>query len=314
MAALYPYRFLNHIEFKDMVVPAQRYLYKFENHRKEIAHLKLHEKDFLFRTMRLMEDQSGRRIYNLYKIPEAREFVFNWVILLHANQVMVFDGRVPGPYGDLTPAEKRRNKRFFYEYLNVWKNEVLHGKGPYLSVIKVEIGIKVKEWRRRQVTNQKELEKKIEFIYATFFHIYYNVKQFFDERINPYILRVVGGYDVVFNVYSFVHILSRHYYPNMNKDIGASLNDDFKMDLDYLPDEMFPLIEQSNNLSPLTRETEYLLFLIGTDYYILWLKYKILNETKRFGFEIRSFYKCEEQRDLDKVSIPGQYIVGIPIN
>lgn len=113
MAALYPYRFLNHIEFKDIEIPTQRYLHKFENHRKEIAHLKLHEKDFLFRSMKIVEDQTGKRVYDLYKIPEAKEFVFDWVILLHANQVMVFDGRIPGPYGFLTPTEKRKNKRFF---------------------------------------------------------------------------------------------------------------------------------------------------------------------------------------------------------
>ena len=181
-----------------------------------------------------------------------------------------------------------------------------------MSIIKVEIGNKVKKWQRWQVNNQEALEKKIEFIYATFFHIYYTVKQFFDERPKPYVLRVVGRFDVVFNVYSFVHILSRHYYPNMNKEIGASLNDDFEIDLDYLPEEMFPFIEQSNALSPITEETEYLLYSIGTDYYILWLKYKILNETKKVGFEVRSFYKCEEQRDLNKVSIPGQCIVSIP--
>ena len=318
MSALYPYRYLNHIEFKDVMVPAQRYLFKFENHRKEIPHLKLHEKDFLFRTMKVLENDSGKRVYDLFKIPEAKEFVFDRIILTHANKEKVaFDGYVSGPYGALSPAEKRRNKRFFYEYLNAWKNQIQEGKGPYLSVVKIEIGTKIKKWTGSVGESQKNIhsiEKKIELIYASFFHIYYKAKLFFDEKPKPYVLRVVGGFDVVFNIYSFVHIMSRHYFPDMNKGIGASLNDGFEIDLDYLPDEVLPLIERSNSISPITRETEYLLYSIGADHYIIWLKYKVLNETKNEGFEVRSFYKCEDQRDLDKVGIPGQYIVSIPIN
>ena len=271
MAVLYSYRFLNHIDFEDIEVPAQRYLYKFEHHRKEIVHLKLHEKDFLFRAMKVIENHSGKHRYNLYKIPEAKEFVFIWIILLHANQKMDFDGRIAGPYGLLTPMEKRQNKRFFYEYFNVWKSQVQKGKGAYLSVIKVEIERKVKELMQVEHTGRKEIKKRIEFIYAIFFHIYYTVKQYFDERTKPFVLRTIGGLDVVFNTYSFIHILSRHYYSNMNKRNRVSLNDDFEIDLDYLPDEMLPLIDKSNGLKPITRETEYLLYSIGTDYYILWI-------------------------------------------
>ena len=159
----------------------------------------------------------------------------------------------------------------------------------------------------------KERDKKIVFIYAIFFHIYYTVKKYFDEKPKPYIYKVVGGFDVIFNVYSFVHILSRHYYPTMNKDIKTSLNDSFEIDLDYLPDEILPLIDQSNSLYPISQDTEYLIYLIGTDYYILWLKYKKLNETKKEGFEVRSFYKCEDQRDLDRVYSSRHCIVSVPI-
>lgn len=315
MAALYSYNYLNHIDFNDIEVPLSRYLFKFENRRSEIAHLKLHEKDFLFRSMMVLEDGQGRRIYNLYIIPEAKEYVFDWVILTHANQTMTFDGDVQGPDGLLTIVEKRRNKRFFFEYLNAWKNQVAKGKGPYCSIIKVELERKIKEWNLlrggNKVTNAV-IDKKIELVYAAFFHIYYTVKQYFDEKPEPNVMRVVGGFDVVFNVYSFVHILSRHYFPSINKETGASLNDEFEIDLDYLPDEMLSLIDRRNSICPLTPTTEYLLYSINSDYYILWIKNKILNETKRLGFEVRSFYKCEEQYDLEKVNIPGQCIVVIP--
>lgn len=315
MAALYPYKYLNHIDFEDIKDPLSRYLFKFENQRSEISHLKMHEKDFLFRSMKVLEDNKGERVYILFKIPEAKEYVFDWVILTHANQAMTFEGDVQGPNGPLTVCEKRRNKRFFYEYLNVWKNQVEKGRGPYCSVIRVELERKAKEWNLRRGGDSKAnvvIDKKIELIYAVFFHIYYTVKQFFDEKPKPYVVREVGGFDVVFNVYSFVHILSRHYYPSINRDIGASLNEEFEINLDYLPDEMLSLIERSNSVCPLTVATEYLLYYINSEYYILWIKYKILNETKRLGFEVRSFYKCEEHIDLDKVSIPGQCVVSIP--
>ena len=45
------------------------------------------------------------------------------------------------------------------------------------------------------------------------------------------------------------------------------------------------------------------------DKYILWLKYKLLNETKEYGFEVRSFYKCIEERDLAKFE-SGEYDTG----
>lgn len=315
MAALYPYTYLDKIDFKDIGVPAYRYTFKFENHRNEIKRLKHHEKDFLFRTLKMWHDADDKYAYDLFKIPEAKEFLFDWIILTHSNQVMTFDGPVPGPFGLLTPAEKRRNKRFFYEYLCVWKNQVNKGEGAYCSVIKPEVEKKIKEWNNWAGDDRERiqyLKKKEEYIYATFFHIYYHAKLYFDEKLHPFVIQNIGGFDLVFNTYSFIHILSRHYYPNMNKDIGITLNTELEcINLDYLPDEIMPLIDKYNQVRPLTQKTEYLLFSYGKDYYILWLKYKKLNETKKDGFEVRSLYRCEEQRDLGKLNEPNACIVAI---
>lgn len=312
MSALYTYRFLYHIDWKDIDIPARRYLHKFEVHRKEIAHLKHHEKDFLFRLLKLMHRESGSYAYDVFAISEAKEFLFDWIILIHANQVMEFEGRIPGPYGLLSEAEKKRNKYFFYTYLDVWRRQIDNGEGAYCSIIKPAITRKIDEWHnwsRKNKRGKASIVKKTVFIYATFFHIYYRVKLFFDEKPKPYIIRNVNGFDIVFNVYSFVHILSRHYYPNMNKDIGISLNAELEIiDLDYLPDEILELIDKRNKRCPITNKTEYLLFSDRDDNYILWIKFKKLAETKNDGFEVRSFYKCEEQRDLDKLKEPGAYI------
>ena len=315
MAVLYSYKELNDIKHNDINIPAKRYIHKFVNHRKEVKRLKFHEKDFLFRVLKMLRNEEEKHLYNLFEIPEAKEFLFDWIILIHSNQVMVFDGPVPGPFGLLSLNEKQRNKTFFYEYLSLWKTKILNGRGAYCSIIKTEVFKKIRswqEWGEQDATRLSIIDKKIEFIYATFYHIYYRVKLFFDERPNPYIVRCIGGYDVVFNVYSFVHILSRHYYPNMNHDIGLSLNKELGcINLDYLPDEIFKLIERSNSRTALSRDTEYLLYSSDNEYYIMWLKYKRLNETKKMGLEVRSFYKCKEQRDLEKVHIKRQNVCSL---
>lgn len=59
-----------------------------------------------------------------------------------------------------------------------------------------------------------------------------------------------------------------------------------------------PLWRASGDVDLILNETNYN---TAKDYYILWLKYKKLNETKKEGFEVRSFYRCELQRDLDKL-------------
>lgn len=314
MKALYTRKELYYISFKDAQVPLQRYLFKFENQRKEIAKLKLHEKDFLFMAMLSLHKVSGERAYNVYKIPELKECLFNWIILLHSNMTMVFDGYVPGAgNAPLTVNEKRKNKRYFYECLQVWKNQIASARGAYMSVITPAINEKLKNWKEYSVSvhlTVDQLKQKELFIYACFFRIYYHVKLYFDELPQPFVLRTINGIEVVFNVYSYVHIYSRHYIPNMNQDLGiVSLNPEIgSIDLDDLPDSILDLLERYNVGNPITCKMEYCLFTWKDSRFILWLKYKRLNETKSFGFEVRSFYRCTEDRDIEKfkdgISIP----------
>lgn len=306
MRALYSRAYLDHIAFDDMIVPFERYFYKLEHQRKEIAKLKFHEKDFLFRALRTLYDATGDRRYDVYRIPELKENLFFWVVLLHSNMTMVFDGFVPGPgMKSLTPQEKRRNKRFFYEYLQVWKNQIKKGADPYMNIISPEINRKLKEWRllakEKHFTSEAIRQKEL-FVYGCFFTIYYYVKLFFDELPRPCQIRQINGIDVVFNIYSFVHIYGRHYIPNMNKDLASSsMNPEMKfVDVDQLPISILDLLERYNAQIPISPKTEYCLFSWEDSKFILWLKYKRLNETKNYGLEVRSFYKCLQESDLVK--------------
>lgn len=306
MKALYSRAYLDHIAFSDMLVPFERYLYKLDHQRKEIVKLKFHEKDFLFRAMHAFYEASGEKRYDVFKVPELKEQLFYWIILLHSNMTMVFDGFVPGPgCKPLTPQEKRRNKRFFFEYLSVWKNQIERGEGAYFSIIKSAIQRKLSDWKslaEEGGISLDTLKQKELYIYGCFFDIYYHVKLFFDEFPKPYILRTINGIDVACNVYSYVHIYNRHYIPNMSYKLGnASMNPEMDVvNLDELPDSIFGMLEKYNAMNPITIDTECCLFTWKGDKFILWLKKKRLNETKKEGLEVRSFYKCIEEKDLIK--------------
>ena len=200
MKALYSRKELYHISFKDATVPAERYLFKFENQRKEISKLKLHEKDFLFRVMRTLYKSNGKKKYNIFDIEELKECLFYWIILLHSNMTMVFDGFVPGLKNNpMSEKEKHKNKRFFNKYLRFWKSQIESGKGPYYSILKPTIHQKLKSWQDliRSKNLPVELWKQKEvYVYACFFNIYYHVKLYFDELLHPYVLRQINGVDV----------------------------------------------------------------------------------------------------------------------
>lgn len=307
MKALYSRKELRNNPFDggELQVPLQRYLHRFLNERSKIGRMKHHERDFLFEAMLCIYDSGGGKAFDLFHIPEAEEFLFYWIILMHANITVVFEGKIPVENGRfLTKSEIKRNKNFFFRYLQVWRSRIASGEGIYLSIIKPEIKRKLQDWKNYAFLKNISpyaLKKKEIYIYACFFDIYYNVKLYFDELPHPYIVQRISGFDVVFNVYSYIHIYSRHYIPNMNYDIGLSTNPELPgVDVEELPRSILALIEKKSKQIPLTQETEYCLFNYNGDKFILWLKYKLLNETKGYGFEVRSFYKCIAECDLAK--------------
>lgn len=75
-------------------------------------------------------------------------------------------------------------------------------------------------------------------------------------------------------------------------------------------DSIFGLLEKANAQIPIMPTTEFYLFEFNGVKYILWLKYKQLNETKENGFEIRSFYKCIEEHVLIKFTKTPYVSIG----
>ncbi len=299
---LYSRKVLKDITLPYSQIPLKRYLHKYEIG--ELKKLKMHEREFLFEHMILNDEMFNRKAtFDLRKIEEAKEYLFFMIILTYyAKDIIDFDSITFGYNGKkLSADENQKNKRFFYEYMSVWTNQVKSRKGVYFSQIANALQRKLKDWEKILHKDQITLElnqQKITYIKALFFHIYYYAKLYFDEKKNKYEEITIKGFKVRFDIYSFIHIMSRHYYPNMNADIGISLNSSIpEIDLYELPTSILDLIKQYFQYTILTKRTEFLLLTIKKEKYILWIKCCKQNETR---FQVRSFYKCEAQHDLNK--------------
>lgn len=140
---------------------------------------------------------------------------------------------------------------------------------------------------------------------GAFFHVYYHTRCYFDETAEKCEVKQVGSYEVVADIYTMCHVMTRHYYPLMNnRGIGGSLNEDIGcIDIANIPQSVLELVEKFSRVCPLTVSTEYLLFLIEGEHYILWLRFD------GGKFYIRSFYKCEMDYDLKKYEGKNEVVI-----
>lgn len=295
---------INRQKNKEFEIALSRYLYKFVHHRKEVKRLKMHEKDFLFFNMQLLRTDDNTLVYNLYNIPEAEDFLFNKIILTYGGDYSFSKGL--GPYGPLTDQELRRDKIFFESFYNKWLNTLSEGKGKYLSEISNEVNKKraiLSKQLENGVISQVLYDAKSKYLNTIAFFIYYKIKLFFDGEPDKYLTFNIHGYEFVINIYTYTHVLFRHYIPSISFDDNKSLNSKVPfLTPDRLPIDLQNIISKYFHLNnSLTPSTEFLLLHYGCEKYIIWIKYKKLKELNQDnGFEVRTFYKCTEKRDLDK--------------
>ena len=304
---LYSYSDLQNIVSKD-TRPLSRYLYKFELHRKEVKNLKTHEKDFLFRNMYLLLNEKNERCFDLSTIDEASDYCFSQLILIYRENLN-FDKLTINPFGQIIESQAMKNdKACFDKYYAQWTKQLETRKGKYFSIIHIELNRKLKELRfiyNEGKISETDYNYQIKYLYTIAFYIYYKVRLFFDGAIEKFVLLNALEKKIVINIYSFVHTLFRHYIPSL--DIGSqsrSINEPVPfLDIENFPfsirDFLTAYFEYDN--SPLTCYREYLLFSFNNDRYIIWLKYYKLEElSNNYGFEFRTLYKCEAERDLNK--------------
>jgi len=304
---LYEYVYLNNLDYKESVTPFNRYYHKFLNHRKEIKKLKAHEKNFLFEWISLLREVNHEQSYDLKLIEEASEYNFNNLILRFFDN---FDFDKPARDNlncVIEPNVMKANKAYFEKYYKHWVNELETKKGLYLSIVYTETKRRLKDKssiNRKGQIDKTEYNCQIKKIYTISFFIYYQVKLFFDGLTEKYIILKVYDNNIIINIYSFVHILFRHYFPSLddvNRD--RSLNDPLPfLNTDYLPYSIKEFLNLYFNYDkkPINSSREFLLFSFKRDKYIIWLQYKFLKEINDFGFEFRTLYKCSGNIDLDK--------------
>ena len=297
--------------FVECNVALQRYLHMFSNERKKIAKLKWHEKDFLFQNMRSLIDNQGNHAFDLLDIAEAEDYVMYLLILLFASDGGIIDLKkeVKDYYG-VVP--KKRKELYVKRYLlgmEKWSKRLENtGGDPYLTVLNPLYKMKYKELESLYLSsaiNMDDLKERSLYMKSMFFHTMYNARVYFDEKPSDSkcVHEVINGCDVYADIYTYCHVLIRHYYPQMNIDgIGGTLNSNIKaIEMRDLPVSLLRLVRLHSEFSGLTPQTQYLLYEFEREKYIMWLKYKNLGyKDKGKGIRICSFYKCIHPRDLSK--------------
>ena len=304
---LYEYSQLQNLDYNGIKTPLSRYLYKFLNHRKEVKKLKTHEKDFLFHNMSMLRNEKDELSFDLTSIQEASEYYFNRLIMTYYEN-LDFDKPTRDHFNRVIDKNVMdADKAYFDNFYNDWISKLDNKKGKYLSVINTELHKRLKVIQSNYVSgniDETECNYQTKKLYSTAFYIYYKVKLFFDGKTEKFVTLNVTGSDIIINIYSFVHILFRHYFPSLdNGDRGRSINDPLPfLDIEHLPESVKDFLDLYFNKDkrPLDSSREYLLFSFKGDKYIIWLKYKYLEELNQMGFEFRTLYKCIEQRDFNK--------------
>lgn len=297
---------LNGMSFEDISVPMQRYLHKFVYDKNNFKRLKWHEKDFFFHNLQLLKNDKDFKAFDLLEIPEAADYLFEKIILIYANDgVFDFTKKTRDYDGLIKNARQEKYKSIFWQKLSLWRQSLKSRKGIYESIISPMWEVKLKELDSKlsnKSINRQTFIKKRNYIDAVFYHIYYKVRCYFDELKNKREHQIISGFVFYADIYTYSHVLSRHYFPYMNDGIGGTINDDIPyVDVFELPSSLFKLISDYASVVNITEKTEYLLFEMNGSKYILWIRIeKNLSMENRKQFQIRSFYRCTQQFDLEK--------------
>lgn len=309
---LYSITELRSLNAEDGVIAIKRYFNKI--YKKEGSRLCPHEHEFL--ALRLRSIFKGSQTNNSQELvlhPYSQSFldeaVFKYLILLYFDNL---DFLQPVYRGNrlLTTDEIIMDKQKFIQLQDSWHERLQSGKkDKILHEVKIEILHKNKLLNsqvKARLYGKFVFERKLLEQRLISFYIYYNVKIFFKNFKADHVAIMLGSRKFVFNAYSYVHILSRHYIPKFNGiDFDKSFNDELPfIDVFNLPLSVTDLIANYVEISPIpvSVDKEYLIFKYKANYYILWWKAKRITEIgNESGYEIRTFYKIVSQADKLKV-------------
>lgn len=312
------------------LIAVQRYFQKFNHHPKEFKRLRLHEKECFFyylKSLIIVTDEGHKedvshldsysawkqleakglavKAYNLHEIELAQEFVFFGIVLSYYHNLF-FLHPVQGPYGILNDDEVQVDKGFFDMYFPKWEEQLFSNRGAYIPHILKEYRLKIKTLEKGRklgafgynhfIAKQKELK-------LTCYHIYYRARLFFEELGHIYHRFVIEDTVFVADIYSFVHVFSRHYMPDSNDfDLTVSFNENLTfIDIYRLPLSVETIFRKYFKYYDVRYAREYILIRYDKSYYIFWIRFGYMDCVKQQCFHFRSFYKVEAKRDYAKL-------------
>ena len=280
------------------------YLNVFLKNKKAFDKLKPHEKHFLFSWLETITYRGN--LLDLYKLPEAHEYLFYNIIVIYKKGVIeLLNGSNNGsPIG--MPKEKRIIVEFYKTYYHQWVKQVNSNKGWYFPILTKEIKRKLEETKGLKL-NPVKFTNRATIYYSCFFFIYYKAKLFFEEQGTDHFIFELGGYRFVANVFTFCHILSRHYIPTMNEELDVSFNgtalfDDCNNIIPSIKNLLVSYFEKTSKFN-MKKNNGYILFKNKDDKYIMRIKCRKMScLSNGIGYEIRTFFKCEKDAELSLFS------------
>lgn len=308
---LYTYTQLKDLDTKKVAI--QRYLHKYVHQLRDFKRLKLHEKEFIFSFMRSIirvdeydeKEALAEKPFDLYKIEQAYEFVFYKLVLDYYDN-LYFLSPVKGPYGLLSREEIQKDKVFFEMYFPIWEHMLFSNKGNYIPHLLKEYRLKIKTLeigRKKGAFGYHHYLAKEKELKLTCYHIYYRTRYFFEEYGKPFYKIEINDKLFMVDIYSYVHVLSRHYMPTSNSfDIEVSFNDELPfIDIYQLPRSIESLLKEYSSYRHIAKSDEYLIIRFDKNYYIFWFKFGFLDFIKDECFHFRTFYNIKGKRDFDKL-------------
>jgi len=300
-------------------IASKRYLHKV--HRDDVRKLLPHECEFVSSMLPHVYTDKDLTVpkYDIYELSYCADPLFKRLVLTYLDN-LDFLKPVSIGYRNLDDAEIARDRAKFDELLASWELKL----GPsysdaFLHEVKIEYNRKIKiledQFKNGLFGGRRLHEREILKQKLAAFYIYYVTKSFFRSHKSNFVAFQVAGSTFSINIYSYVHITSRHYIPDLNGiDSERSFNKELicinPFNLPYtVRDVIIDYFDKSpaNNLP----NQEYMIFSQDTDFYIIWWKHKKLTELNfKIGYEIRTLYKIEAQRDKDKIDRNNFYQVN----
>ncbi|WP_316805318.1 hypothetical protein [Pedobacter nototheniae] len=291
-------------------IASKRYLYKV--HNGDVKKLWPHECEFVssFLPSIFTEKDLKTPAYNIYELSYCAEPLFKRLILTYLDNL---DFLMPAFNGIkyLNATEIAKDKTKFDELLQSWILKLKPDfSGPFLHEVKIEYNRKLKileEQFKQGLYGRRMYDRKIQEQQIACFYIYYITKTFFRSNKSNYVSFQSHNSIFSVNTYSYVHIISRHYIPKLNGiDSEKSFNTELTcIDPFNLPFSLRDFILDYLNNAPAnySLHPEYMIFSEGNEFYIIWWKKKPLEELSlQTGYEIRTLYKIEAERDKQKIN------------